>query len=504
MDKRYRWYLHLVLLVGAQVLLFNPSLRWYFARITDGSDEPLGIVALVAMIFLSVLCHKKGSSPSSAKVTSDALRPHLWVPTILVCVFLLIGPVLPPLGRAAFASLSVATLLSALLFRTALHPGLCSLALLSLPLISTLQFYAGFPLRYATGQVVSAFFRLGGFPVYAEGTLLRYRDATVWIDAPCSGIKALWCSLFLVAVLITLKPISRRHRSLLWSATSSGVFFGNCIRNGTLFMLELSDLPDEIKSTLHPLVGLSLIVGVASVSFLMWQSLPEASAIGSSGSYCGGLNLNSVSACGPLGERRVFAKMEVLMMFSFVLTGFIFLLWRGFLPFHQPKIVDAAASDGTDLVERLTAGGELVEVPLSSQELRWAADFPGSIRRFIRTSSANKRLDDEELKISELLVRTVAVPTRKLHPISDCLRGAGYEITPLPARRGIDGVLKGCVRGVKRSETNRKIGVRVCEHIVGSAGDSVPDVSTWYWAATFGQTSGPWVSVVEVEDIQSP
>ena len=262
MDERRMWCLHLVFLVVAQLLLFNSSLSWYFARITDGSDEPLGIVALVAMVFLSVLCHKKGSSPSSAKVTSEPLQPHLWVPSILLCVFLLIGPVLPPLGRAAFASLSVATLLSAALFSTTFHPGLCSLALLSLPLISTLQFYAGFPLRYATGQVVSAVFRLVGFPVYAEGTLLRYRDATVWIDAPCSGIKALWCSLFLVAVLITLKPLARRHRSLLWSATSIGVFFGNCIRNGILFMLELSDLPDEIKVAIHPFVGNRCTSGV--------------------------------------------------------------------------------------------------------------------------------------------------------------------------------------------------------------------------------------------------
>jgi exosortase/archaeosortase family protein len=498
MDERRMWYLQLLFLVVAQLLLFNPSLRWYFARITDGSDEPLGIVALVAMFFLSVLCHKKGSSPSSAKVTSDALRPHLWVPSILLCVFMLIGPVLPPLGRAAFASLSVATLLSAALFGTTLHPGLCSLALLSLPLISTLQFYAGFPLRYATGQVVSAVFRLGGFPVYAEGTLLRYRDSTVWIDAPCSGIKALWCSLFLVAVLITLKPLARRHRSLLWSATSIGVFFGNCIRNGILFMLELSDLPDEIKVAIHPFVGLCLIGGIACTSFLVWRALPKVSTHEPAGGFCLTSRADKASVSAMMREQRYFGKKPLLIMLSFVSVGLCILPRQEFLHFYKPKIIIKNTGDDTNIIERLSAGKGLVEVPLSSRELQWALDFRGLIRRFIRPPSANRELGIQEQNFSELLIRTVTVPTRKLHPIGDCLRGAGYEITPLPARRETDGVLKGCVRAIKRSKSSSDLAVRVCEHIVDQAGESVPDVSTWYWAATFGRTIGPWVSVVEV------
>jgi hypothetical protein len=76
-------------------------------------------------------------------------------------------------------------------------------------------------------------------------------------------------------------------------------------------------------------------------------------------------------------------------------------------------------------------------------------------------------------------------------------------VTPLPAHRGKDGILKGCVLAEKVTTKNQKAALRVCEYLVDKEGASFPDVSTWYWAATFSQTVGPWMSVVEIMEDSS-
>src|SRR3712207_7200250 len=51
---------------------------------------------------------------------------------------------------------------------------------------------------------------------------------------------------------------------------------------------------------------------------------------------------------------------------------------------------------------------------------RWSRNFPGAVGKFS---------DGER----ELLIRWVTRGTRQLHSTSDCLRGAGYSVTPQPA-----------------------------------------------------------------------
>lgn len=435
--------LPLILLVAAQLLFFKPSFSWYVGRITDGSDEPLGLIALVAMGVLAALQSPRMQGRFEGNEGCAVSRKSLEIPGAFLILFLLTSPFLPPLGGAAFASLSIATLLGSLSFRRPLHLGFGSLALLSLPLISTLQFYAGFPLRYATGQVVAATYRILGFPVYAEGTLLRQGNATVWIDAPCSGVKALWCSLFFISVLIVLKPLSRRHTSVLWSATSAAVFVGNCARNALLFISESSPISEEVKHTIHHLVGLSLIGSIAAFSFLLWTRLPERFSLG---------DTEGGSECRVSETARRLLTVSIILGFGFVVVfrGGASLSSRfdgGYRSSPEPKgIPEEISRDEGALVDTLIKGKDLSELPLSSRERRWAADFPGSIRRFRRFPSSVSGSGHRSPNPDELLLRTVRVPTRKLHPISDCLRGAGYRVSPLPAHRGGDGILKGCVR----------------------------------------------------------
>jgi hypothetical protein len=123
--------------------------------------------------------------------------------------------------------------------------------------------------------------------------------------------------------------------------------------------------------------------------------------------------------------------------------------------------------------------------PAEEAFARW---FPGRIAAF----------DDGE---RHLLLRYVTQPTRRLHPASDCYRGAGYSIEARPLRVDGDGRRWGCLQA-KRGERR----LLVCESVHDTEGRSWSDVSSWYWAAAFESGPGPWwaVTVAESLPFQAP
>jgi hypothetical protein len=131
-------------------------------------------------------------------------------------------------------------------------------------------------------------------------------------------------------------------------------------------------------------------------------------------------------------------------------------------------------------------GRGLMQLPLSSREERFAADFPGRIARF----SDGRR---------EIIIRWVARETRALHPASHCFKGLGYSIKPLPARIDPAGHHWGSFEARRGNEA-----LRVRERIYDSTDkESWSDVSSWYWQAVMGKTSGGWWAVTVAETVGS-
>lgn len=127
-------------------------------------------------------------------------------------------------------------------------------------------------------------------------------------------------------------------------------------------------------------------------------------------------------------------------------------------------------------------GRPLTALPLSERDAAFARDFPGRIGRFH---------DGQR----DIIIRYLTEPTRRLHPASDCLRGVGYAITPVPARRAPSGVVTSCLKAERHGQT-----FTVCESVRNTRGDHWPDVSSWYWAALVQGATGPWWSFVVAED----
>lgn len=235
-----------------------PVWRWYVARVSDGSDEPWGLAALAAAM---VFAPRDGWTEPLAR---ERLRLLCVLMTVYVATYLW----LPPLGHAVLFVTALALAVGRRCFPLAWW----ALLVLSLPLIATLQFYLGYPLRLVTTALCVPLLRLGGLPVAAEATTLRWAGETVIVDAPCSGIHMLWSGLFLAAVLACWQKLDGRGTLRLLRWAGSAVFVANVLRAAALFCIEAKIWPSPAWA--HEGVGLALFALAASAIYLtsLWST----------------------------------------------------------------------------------------------------------------------------------------------------------------------------------------------------------------------------------------
>ena len=122
-------------------------------------------------------------------------------------------------------------------------------------------------------------------------------------------------------------------------------------------------------------------------------------------------------------------------------------------------------------------GRPLRQLPLTALEQRFAESFPGRLGRFS---------DGER----EIILRWVPRETRKLHPAADCFKASGYELTMQPSEIDANGGRWGRFLA-RRGAT----ALSVRERVHDAAGNSWTDVSSWYWAAFWRRSNGPWWAV---------
>ena len=168
--------------------------RWWMGqRMLDGSDEPLGLLALAALAVL--LWHCRGRLRAAPRLGWLALA--------------LAGAVAST--RAAGAGAAAACHRCSGCWRWArAWPPSCrrrvatapvlGLSLLSLPLLASLQFYAGYPLRVVTAEA-SRWLLAAGFSAQRSGASLLVDGQLVIVDAPCSGVQMLWLGYFTACVV---------------------------------------------------------------------------------------------------------------------------------------------------------------------------------------------------------------------------------------------------------------------------------------------------------------
>lgn len=256
--------IHPLIILALQGVAFWPVWRWYVERITDGSDEPWGIVALATAIMFLM----RQGKPGEVKVLT------LGCASALVTLYALSFPFLPALVRAILAVLTLSCTLSAFYLGRSLHLGILGLLLLSLPLIASLQFYLGYPVRFLTTEIAARIISLTGHAVIAEGTCLRWLGDLISVDAPCSGIKMLWTGLYLNFTLACFRGLGSLRTWLTYSLSMFVIFLGNLLRTVVLFYGEAHILSFPLWG--HQGVGIAAFLVVALAIATIHTKIREA------------------------------------------------------------------------------------------------------------------------------------------------------------------------------------------------------------------------------------
>jgi exosortase len=136
-------------------------------------------------------------------------------------------------------------------------PVVVALFALSLPVIASLQFYAGYPLRTLTAAGASLLLKPFGLDVERVGTAMLWEGRAVLVDAPCSGVRMLWAGAFLACVLAS------QRTWVSWRSLAAGLLLmipvaliANSVRAAALFVLETRAEP--VPQFLHASVGVAI------------------------------------------------------------------------------------------------------------------------------------------------------------------------------------------------------------------------------------------------------
>ncbi len=226
-----------------------PHGLWIARRDGDGSDDPLGLAALAVVLLLLLRTARTlrvlpatGWLALAGALTIAANVARWWA---------------PPLLCSALAALALAAGLCAWWPAHAARGPIALLLLLALPLVASLQYYAGYPLRVLTAQASGWLLGAAGFVAERSGATLLVDGRLVIVDAPCSGVQMAWLGYFCACTAAALA--GRRDASFVRRLPLVGVLVlgGNIVRNTLLVALE--SRPQGLDAALHEAIGLAAL-----------------------------------------------------------------------------------------------------------------------------------------------------------------------------------------------------------------------------------------------------
>lgn len=238
--------------LALQAAALWPHWRWAALRLSDGSDDPLGLAAVAA---LAVWVWRM-----EPRLLGTPRAPWALAAAGLTVAATATWFVLPPLIAALFAVLALVAGLRAVMPADEPWLPVAGLAVLALPVVSSLQFYAGYPLRVVTAELSTWILQAAGFVAERSGTAMVVQGRLVIVDAPCSGVQMVWMAYFCACAVALFTGL--RDRVLLTRLPAVGVLVlaGNVVRNSVLVALEAQHA--AVGEAVHQGVGLVVLVAV--------------------------------------------------------------------------------------------------------------------------------------------------------------------------------------------------------------------------------------------------
>jgi exosortase/archaeosortase family protein len=230
-----------------------PCWLWMGQRMADGSDDPMGLLALLALAGVVYAHRLRLRAAPRLRWLAAALAGVLCVTALHSA-----GTV-APLVLALLGVLSLAAGLAAFLPSGVASGPVLGLSVLSLPLLASLQFYAGYPLRVLTAQA-SSWLLSCAYSVQRSGASLQIDGQLILVDAPCSGVQMVWLGYFSACVVALHQGRSNRAFFSRLPAVGVLVLTGNVLRNTVLVAFEASGA--GLHGWAHDVVGLVVLAAV--------------------------------------------------------------------------------------------------------------------------------------------------------------------------------------------------------------------------------------------------
>jgi exosortase len=424
-----------------------PLLIWYARRMMDHSDEPLGVIALLVAVFTLAVAARYGK-----RDRARILPGRMLAGAALLAILQFSGVVRYPL----LAGLLAIAIIAASVSMPRGKAGVIALLVLSLPLIASLDFFAGYPLRLVVAQMTTGLLQFGGIPVERTGVMLIDGERIVGIDPPCAGIRMLWTSCFVAAVLAARMRLSWLRTFSLLALAVVCVVIGNVLRAAVVYFPESGRV--EWPDWAHPGVGLLVHGCVLAAVFGISNRLD-----------CLERRCHNTSWWRN-GRRLAVSSGVLLLAFAGMLA-----VGRG----HDP--IANEASDWPTMLD----GVALIPLPLSAAETQFLRAFPGDIAKFSWGEA-------------EVIMRRTNQPTRLMHPSGDCLRAAGFKVHSEPVFRDTDSRLWGSSIALRNGTC-----WLVHERYVSASGAVTTDASAWYWQALLHPEDGPWTATTVISQKQT-
>jgi exosortase/archaeosortase family protein len=243
---------------------------WYFARVAAAPEEAAALVLTVAFLgAIGIARLRLAASPHPAALVPVAA---------LLAAFAVSQVYLPPLVRAAIAIAASLFCLYVAAFKDRPPFAFWGLVALALPVLPSLQFTLGYPMRVVSATLAVALLQAHGLAVARQGTFLVWRDEMIQFDAPCSGVNMLWAGLLLTlmgCVLLRLgvvKVVAAIAFSIVLAVAS------NVLRAASLFYVE-AGLIAHAPAWWHDGIGIAAFVLSAAVTLWLLGRLRDQESI---------------------------------------------------------------------------------------------------------------------------------------------------------------------------------------------------------------------------------
>jgi exosortase/archaeosortase family protein len=242
--------------------------RWYVLRVWDSPEEAASLV--LTIVFLGVL--------GVARRRNEAMPLPLIPVALLLAAFVASYALLPPIARAAIAIAATLFCCHVAAFKERPPVAFWGLVALALPVVPSLQFMLGYPMRLVSAAITVGLLQAHGLSVARQGTFLVWRDELIQFDAPCSGVSMLWAGLLLTLMGCVLFRFGIIKVILAVALSLVLAIACNVLRATSLFYVEAGLLP-HAQAWWHEGIGIAAFTLSAAVTLWLLTRLCDREAV---------------------------------------------------------------------------------------------------------------------------------------------------------------------------------------------------------------------------------